>query len=133
MERGSSVFLSHASADRRLADAIAGTLEGASLTVWSDKLVPVGANWDTAVEDALERSEAVVLVVSPAFLESSHGLFEAGMAIHRSRQGGGRLVPVLVGDLDFEAVPLPLKHTQVLDGRGLDEAEIADRVAAALA
>lgn len=133
MKPSSRVFLSHASADRRLADAIARALEGASYTVWSDKLVPVGANWDTAVEEALERSDAVVLVISPAFLQSSHSLFEAGLAIHRSRRGGGRLVPVLVGDRDLEGVPLPLKDIQLIDGRGLGEAEIADRVASALA
>lgn len=132
MAQTSSVFLSHALADRRLADAIGRALERVSFSVWSDKLVPVGADWDATVEQALERSDAVVLLVSPAFLESSHSLFEAGLAIHRSRRGGGRLVPVLVGDLDVEVVPLPLKDIQVLDGRGLGEAEIADRVATAL-
>lgn len=127
-----SVFVSHARADRGVAEAIARALEGADQEVWSDQVATAGAEWDTEVQKAVEGSDAVVLVISPDFLASSHSLYEAGLAIHRSRRQGGRLVPVLIGDADAKTIPLPLKNFQVLDARGLTDTEIAERVRLAL-
>jgi len=127
-----TVFLSHARADRILAQSISRALHGAKQQVWTDDVVSAGAEWDTEIEKALERSDAVVLVISADFLNSSHSLYEAGLAIHKSRREGIRLLPVLIGDADIEAIPLPLKSFQLLDARGLDDAEIAARVRSVL-
>ena len=92
------------------------------------------------VRDAMDnRTNLYVLSLANSGVGKDHArkvnariLYEAGLAIHRGRREGGLVLPVLVGEGMPERIPLPLKTLPVLDARGLDNAEIAERVTAAL-
>jgi hypothetical protein len=42
------------------------------INVWSDKEIKIGDNWHQKIKNQLDRANAVVLFVSPAFLESDY-------------------------------------------------------------
>ena len=66
MKRPLRVFLSYADRDRPLAEVLVRDLNDAGFNVWSDHEVLPGDNWARKVADALEESEAMVVIVSPA-------------------------------------------------------------------
>ena len=60
-----SVFVSYASEDRLHAINVASVLRAAGFNPWfdKDKLLP-GVDWKTAIEEAVEDADAVVICVS---------------------------------------------------------------------
>ena len=96
MKRPRRVFLSYAARDRSLAETLVRDLHGAGFDVWSDHEVLPGDNWARKVADALEESEAMVVIVSPAAAKSERVRREVQFALGSPRYAG-RLIPVVVG------------------------------------
>ncbi len=94
-------FLSHSSADKPVVEAVADRLVKAGLTPWLDKwnLVP-GEAWQPALETALERSRACVVLVGPGPLGPWQNE-EMRLAIDRRvADSSYRVVPVLLPGAD---------------------------------
>lgn len=93
------VFISHASEDKDLARTLSRFLRDAGLEVWSDEDIMPGDNWAQKVSQALNASEAMVVLVSTAALNSDlvrrEIEFALGTEAYRKR-----LVPVFVGSRD---------------------------------
>jgi formylglycine-generating enzyme required for sulfatase activity len=65
------VFISYARADQTVAQKVHDFLTEAGLRVFWDKShIAAGANWDLSIEQALEKCERMVLLLSPASMES---------------------------------------------------------------
>ena len=105
-----SVFLSYARDDSDKARAIALALENAGHAVWWDSHIKGGAEYGQEIEQALERSDAVVVLWSHASVASAWVRDEA--AAGRDR---GRLVPVR---LDEANPPLGFRQYQNIDLAG---------------
>ena len=89
------VFISHAAADAGLARQLAEVLEQAGMEVWYDQQVLPGQNWAAEIGKALESSEAMVVLVTPAALASDHVHHALTFALgHKAYHG--RVIPVLV-------------------------------------
>ena len=59
------VFISHASKDNRIADAICGQLESSGLKCWiAPRNISKGEDWTQAIRDAIESSRLLLLVFS---------------------------------------------------------------------
>ena len=95
MKRPRRVFLSYADSDRPLAATLAKDLNAAGFTVWSDYEVLPGDNWARKVAKALEESDAMVVIVSPAAGKSERVHREVEFALG-SRRYADRLIPVVV-------------------------------------
>jgi hypothetical protein len=106
------VFISHASKDRAIADAIQRCLEEEKYTVFSAKQVLPGEDWAGQVSAALNKSDAMVVLLSPEAIESPNVLHEISFALG-SEKYKGRVVPVLLRPT--ENVPWFLKTIQFLD------------------
>ncbi len=66
------VFISHANEDHALAEQVCGLLEQRGLRCWiAPRDVGVGAEWDEAILDAIERSRAYLLILSAHANQSS--------------------------------------------------------------
>jgi len=122
-----TVFLSYAQVDRRYAEALAQALVTSGNSIWYDREIAAGADWDFEIQNALRRASVVVLVLSPASLASQYVNYEIGSAI----SAGIPVIPVLVGDV--ESLPAHLRHIQAVDARGLDTAMVGVMVAKAVA
>ncbi|MFP4323626.1 MAG: TIR domain-containing protein, partial [Anaerolineales bacterium] len=69
----SKVFISYSRRDTRLVEALARDLKAAGVTVWMDQAgISVGERWSAAIQQALEESYAMVLVVSPDSMASAN-------------------------------------------------------------
>ena len=104
------VFLSYSRADLATAQRLARRLEAEGFTVWWDRQIAPGKNFDEVIERALAQARAVVVLWSKASVTSNWVKAEASEALKR-----GRLVPVLI-----EPVQPPLEF------RRLEAAEIHD-------
>ena len=95
MKRGRRVFLSYAQSDRLVAKKLAKDLTAGGYTVWSDQEVLPGDNWARKVATALDESDAMVVIVSPAAAESESVRREVQFALGSPRYAN-RLIPVVV-------------------------------------
>lgn len=90
------VFLSHASRDRKTADAIAAGLRAHGIAVWYSRSHLRGAQqWHDEIGRALRRCDWFVVLVSPAAVGSRWVRRELIYALN-SDQYEARIVPVLL-------------------------------------
>ena len=102
------VFLSHAHGDAPLAARIRKALAESGLDVWDPDhdLLP-GDNWAGEVARALEESEAMVVLLTPAATSSPDVKRNIEYALG-AKNYSNRLIPVVVGSLEgFPAAEVP--------------------------
>jgi adenylate cyclase len=104
------LFLSYDRDDAASARAVAKALERVGHDVWWDRQIKGGAEFSRQIEQALERSEAVVVLWSQASVQSAWVRDEA--AVGRET---GRLVPAT---LDGTLPPLGFRQYQTVDLSG---------------
>ena len=92
------VFISHSDSDSPLAARVSEALRKTGLNVWDPNvnLLP-GDNWAAQVGRALEESDAMVVLFTPASISSPHVKAEVAYALG-SKSYTNRLIPVAVGD-----------------------------------
>lgn len=101
----SDIFISYASADREHAARLARALEDRGWSVWWDRTIPPGRQFDEVIEEALDAARCVVVLWSPASIASSWVKTEAAEAMRRKA-----LIPALLGD-DVK-IPLEFRRLQ---------------------
>lgn len=90
------VFLSYANSDLAIARQVAAQLEDAGHKVWfADDAVFPGENWAQEIGKALDKSEAMVVLISPESMKSSWVRRDIDFALS-APQYRGRLIPVIV-------------------------------------
>jgi hypothetical protein len=102
------IFISYASADRDRARAIADALEQRGLTVWWDRVIPPGRQYDEVIEENLAAAKCVVVLWSASSAASKWVKIEAGEALRKDR-----LVPALI-ETDVR-IPLEFSRVQAAD------------------
>lgn len=102
-----SVFLSYDREDATRARSIAQALEKAGHSVWWDRDIAGGAQYGTEIEEALKRSDAVVVLWSAAAVRSAWVRDEAAAG-----RDAGKLVPVR---LDSADPPMGFRQYQTID------------------
>lgn len=102
------VFLSHAHSDAPLANRIVNELSKNGLDVWdADRELLPGDNPASETARALEESDAMVVLLTPAALNAPHVMRELSFALG-AKNFRNRLIPVALrssGDLPVEGVP----------------------------
>jgi hypothetical protein len=105
--RMSDIFISYASADREKAKALAAALESHGWSVWWDRIIPPGRQFDEVIEEALDSARCVVVLWSKSSVTSSWVKTEAADAMRRKI-----LVPALIEDVKL---PLEFRRLQAAD------------------
>ena len=102
-------FISYSRADGEFALKIATDLRAAGVNVWLDQLdIPPGARWDRAVEDALETSGRILVILSPHSAGSENVQDEIGLAFDKNKP----IIPILSVPCE---VPMRLRRLQHID------------------
>jgi TolB-like protein/Tfp pilus assembly protein PilF len=99
------VFLSYGHDDAATAQLYAQAFEREGLTVWWDTSLRSGQAFDAAIEEALKRAKAVVVLWSKTSVQSRWVRAEATLAEKR-----GSLVPVMIESCDLP-IMFQLTHT----------------------
>ena len=123
------VFISHSESDSDFADRLADRLEQGGLSVWRDEEILPGDNLAKMVAEALEQSNAMIVLISPDAMKSKWVRNEINYAL-TSPRFEGRLVPIEVRKT--QNIPWILRRFQRLRaGRDMDS--LGDKVLARLA
>jgi hypothetical protein len=128
VKKQAKVFLSYAADDRDLARSLAADIAKAGYNVWSDLNVLPGDNFAAQAGEALDASDAMVVIVSPASAESEHVQREVEFAIG-SERFARRVIPVIAKPT--KKMPWILERLQPVRSTS-DPKEISRRVVAAL-
>jgi TolB-like protein/tetratricopeptide (TPR) repeat protein len=123
-----TIFLSYAHDDRVKAQQLAAALERLGYTVWWDALIEGGTVYTKSINEALDASDAVVVLWSKQSVESNWVRDEAAQGRDRRR-----LVPL---SLDGSAPPLGFRQFQMIDvsgWRGRADAPQMDAIGRAIA
>ena len=92
------VFVNHSHADAPLAARVSKALRRSGLDVWDPDLdLLPGDNWAAEVARALEESEAMVVLLTPAAIDSPYVRRNIEYALG-AKNYSNRLIPVVVGD-----------------------------------
>ncbi|HEY6898459.1 MAG TPA: DnaB-like helicase C-terminal domain-containing protein [Rhodocyclaceae bacterium] len=71
-------------------------------TVWFDRKIDVGSQWESAISTELERAEVIVLLISPDFFASDYCFGkELTVALEKHTQKAAIVVPVIVRPVDW--------------------------------
>ncbi len=117
------IFLSHARKDVTLAYQLAEQLRRGAFDVWlsEDEIVP-GENWAKKVGKALDDAEMIVLLLTPAAMQSDSLQQDMEFALG-SRKYENRVFSVFVGPTAQAGKEIPwillrLPHRQVASAKG---------------
>ncbi len=103
----SDIFISYASADRERAKVIAESLAARGWSVWWDRVIPPGREFDEVIEEALDAARCVVVLWSQTSVASRWVKTESAEAMRRKA-----LIPVLI---DNVKIPLEFRRLQAAD------------------
>jgi hypothetical protein len=124
------VFLSYALPDQRWAHKLGSRLEVAGLDVWDpEREILPGDNWGVKLGEALARSDAMVVLISPDAIGSRAVRNEIEFALGSARFSG-RLIPVVVRPT--RKIPWILKELPLVHLKERGPAEVADQIAGLL-
>ena len=109
------IFVSHAIEDAQFAHRLADDLQRLGVRVWiaPDSIRP-GEGWVEAIERGLKESNHMVVVLTPAALESEWVRKETDVAIAQERKGRIQVIPL---DVEPCEVPLLLSSYQMVSFR----------------
>ena len=95
------VFMSRSHTDAALAARVSDALRRSGFDVWdADRDLFPGDNWAGEVARALEESQAMIVLLTPAAANSPHVKREIEYALG-AKNYSNRLIPVVVGDPDL--------------------------------
>jgi len=111
------VFISHASRDKDLVRSIANVLKESGMDVWDDTLeIYPGENWAEKIAQALEESQAMVVLLTPDAQISKWMEWEIEYALGKMAYNK-RLIPVLIGDpqeFQKQNIPWIFRHLNMI-------------------
>ena len=106
-----AAFFSYSRDDSDFALRLAEDLKAAGANVWLDQVdIDPGQRWDRAVEDALSNCPRLLVILSPAAVNSTNVLDEVSFALETQKT----VIPVLFRDC---SIPFRLRRVQHVDFR----------------
>lgn len=126
------IFIAYASEDRSIAEEIHFALIAAGHETFFDKAnLPPGHDYHDRIRRAVERADVFVYLASPeSVAPGNYALTELNYARSKWPHPSGRVVPVRLRNVSWEAMPSYLKAVTVLDVEGNIAAEVAAAVSA---
>lgn len=103
------------------AERVHAALKAANYSVFWDREIPPGKDWDGWLREKLKAARLVVVIWTKASVASPNVRHEAIIA-----RDAGKLLPVVAEDLEPTDFPMGLFHTQALD-IGRDAEDFDDR------
>jgi hypothetical protein len=104
---GGHVFICYAREDSNFVLKLAANLKGRGVPVWLDQWdIPLGANWNATIDDAIYSSEHFLIVLSPNSVGSNEVSGELLLALKNKKH----VVPVLYQSCRIPRQLLPIQR-----------------------
>src|ERR1044072_3272180 len=138
------VFFSYAHEDQELRDRMEEHLSilkrQGIISTWHDRKIGVGREWAKGIDEELEAAHIILLLISPAFINSEYCYgVEMDRAMKRHQRGEALVVPIILRPVLWESAPfgklqaLPTDAKPVTKWRDRNEAfkDVAEGIARA--
>lgn len=135
------IFCSYAHKDDRLRAELLKQLNPLMrvglITVWHDREILGGAEWELTLDAHLNTANIILLLVSPDFISSDYCYYiEMDRALERHYKGAAEVIPIILRPCKWDIMPfgnlqaLPTDGKPVTTWRNKDQAfkEIADGI-----
>ncbi|GAB5489889.1 MAG: hypothetical protein Phog2KO_01040 [Phototrophicaceae bacterium] len=120
--KSKTVFLSYSRRDSEIMKSITSIFIENGINVWTDEgITPGTADWQVAIEDAIENSTSLVCLFSPDAKKSKWVKAE----LRRAELLNIPVFPIVVRGTDIEAVPFGYEHVQSVDLRNITIEELS--------
>ena len=121
-QRPRRVFISYSHEDETLRLALeqhlAPLVRAGYITLWHDRRIAPGANWEQEIDASILSAEIVLLLVSPAFMASDYCYGkELSAALSRGKQGDAVVVPIVLRPVLWSDSPLAALQALPRDGQ----------------
>ena len=125
------IFLSHASEQAAVAEAIEVALRSEGHVVFLDRSsLPSGETYNDKIRDAIAESDLFIFLISAEALAAGrYTLTELAFARDAWPRPSGRVLPVVISPVDLNSVPPYLKAVTILEPQGNVAAAVAATVA----
>jgi hypothetical protein len=107
------VFVSYGRDDHAYAQRLSASLEAAGIPVWYDHAMVSGDRFDEVIQEKLDGSSAVIVLLSPAAVASQWVKREISYALNKAKP----VLPLLVTPCDIPILLIDRHHEDVTDGR----------------
>jgi hypothetical protein len=104
------IFISYTREDEPLRDELVKHLsmmrrEGL-VTLWYDRMIVPGAEWEGVLDERLDRAKIILLLVSPSFVASDY-CYEVEMerAMERHKKHEAVVIPIILRPVDWSKAP----------------------------
>jgi hypothetical protein len=105
---GSHIFISYSRSDAGYAKKLAEALEHEGFAVWNDNRISLGTSWPRVIQEQLDQSSAVIVLMTPRAYQSEWVQNELGRAKRKQKA----IFPLL---LEGKEPWLSVESTQYLD------------------
>lgn len=125
------IFLSYASEDKATADKIYLSLVKRHKVFFDHTELKGGHDFDDKIRDEIKRCELFIFLISPNSIEkSSYALTELSFAREKWSHPEGHVLPVMIRETGYDAIPPYLSAVTILEPQGNVVAEVRARVEA---
>lgn len=117
-------FISYSHQDETLKDELIKHLSPLKrlnlIDAWHDRKISAGDKWDTAISDALESADIVILLVSIDFINSRYCYeIEMESALERDRKGEVVVIPVIARNCMWKTAEFYRLQATPTDGKAI--------------
>jgi hypothetical protein len=103
---------------RRLHVSLAQLRRNELISIWHDRKISPGQDWNREIDKNLESANVVLVLVSPDFLDSDYAYSrEMRQALERHDSGLATVVPIILRPADWQDSPLGALQALPSNGR----------------
>jgi tetratricopeptide (TPR) repeat protein len=103
------IFFSYAHEDElllvELEKHLSGLKQQGFINCWSDLNIAAGEERDDEINEHLDTADILLLLISPDFISSDSCYKEMSQAMERHKDGGARVIPVILRGVDWSSAP----------------------------
>ena len=126
------LFYSYSHKDEALRDkleeALALLKRQGLIAGWHDRRIGAGVEWKGAIDQKLEESQVILLLVSASFIASDYCWdIEVKRAIERHDRDEARVIPVILRPCDWQGAPFGKLQALPKDGKPVTSWSNKDR------
>lgn len=127
------LFISYSHKDEKLRikleEHLATLIRSGDIEIWNDRRISAGQQWAREIDERLDSSQIVLLLVSAAFISSDYCYgIELTRALEKHNSGEARVIPIILRSVDWSGTPfanlqaLPRDAKPISNWRNTDEA-----------
>lgn len=116
-----NIFISFAHEDENMKNELDKHLimlkRSNKIAVWTDQAILAGEEWNTAISDAIQQADIILLLISVDFNNSKYiWEKELSFAIESHKNGKARVIPIILRKCEWKEMPYSMLQALPIGG-----------------